>query len=117
MMTFSDIEEEKLIKNRDAIITWVQENILPSLELYKHYAVIETNNHYGKYCNLWYFRVSNKDGIECGFNLGGMKNLDMITNPDNLYIIISQWKKVKEQLIKELNERKHIEEVIYNFEV
>lgn len=116
-MRFTENEIERLKRNRDSIIFWINENIMPTLSGFGKNESIEVILPYGMYGNKWFFEVMSGGRIECSFNVGPRKVLSDIDNTDDLWTITSQWSSVKSQLLKGIEERKLRSDIINNFEV
>ena len=116
-MRFTDIEIDRLKRNRDSIVFWIKENIIPTLSGFDKFESIEVILPYGMHGNKWFFEVMSNGKIECSFNVGPRKALSDIDNTDDLWTITSQWSSVKNQLLKGIEERKLRSDIINNFEV
>lgn len=128
-------EQKKLIENRNEIVKWVKENIIPYMKgtpvvkcdfgktHTSPYTYEKTEEfHSWVYAKLKSFRefggTDSEGFIGFGEKFGyAENNFENETSPSKLYSVVTNWKLIKGELLSEVKNMQRVKEEIYKFTV
>ena len=133
-MVFTDNDKSRLKENRDAICSWIMENIVPFMDeddtlridfgpIYRcprtgtrietyHLAV------YGRKHNFYFMGDRGSGFIGYGEKFGGLYDpFEKVCSPYEIFPVVDNWKMIKRRLLGMAGERKAAKKSIYTFEV
>ena len=134
-MTFTDNDRERLLANKEIIIDWIMENIVPNMDEEARFYVdfggtyqapgswqTTENYHFGVYGAKRTFCSGGgrkTDGyIGCGQKYGGLSDaFETIKSPWEIYPIVDNWRMIKESLLSQVETAKRSRKSIYEFKV
>ena len=133
-MIFTDNDKSRLKENRDAICSWVMENIVPFIDDDASLSVdfgpiyrcprtgtpIETYHLavYGRKHSFYFMGERGSGFIGYGEKFGGLHDpFEKVYSPYETFPVVDNWKMIKQRLLSMGEERKGARKSIYTFEV
>lgn len=134
-MRFTDGDKKRLLENKQMIIDWVMENIVPNMvensrigcdfggiyrcprtgstvEAYHFYVYSESNDFYSG------GGTTTEGFIGYGQKFGYMdESFESVHNPYDIYPVVDNWASIKRVLLNGIKEQKASKKQIYEFEV
>lgn len=132
-MIFTDNDKTRLRENRDAIVSWIMENIVPYMDkndtLRVDYGETYRCPRDGSSVENYHFRVYGKENhfyfmgdrgtgyVGYAQKFGGFESFKKAYSPYDIYPVVDNWQMIKGELLGQIAERKEAKKSIYAFEV